>query len=125
MLLSAGEISAVIIAMGAICFGMVACGARAIGKYFAVGAHARAMIAVGRTKAVGSVYHASEFTELVKKDVVILLHQEVPRAFHWIVDLIEFFLNPNYGIPSGEILYPNPENILYKCYSAVSGIKSN
>lgn len=55
-LLAAGAISIGIVSFGALSVGCFSGGALAVGRYVAVGDHASAMIAVGETKAVGSVF---------------------------------------------------------------------
>ncbi len=70
--LSGGTFSIGVITCGAICLGIVSIGvlsignfsvgALALGKYFALGDHAEAMIALGDTKAIGSVYQKNGTT---------------------------------------------------------------
>ena len=57
-------------------------GAMAIGKYFAMGDHARGMIAIGDTKAVGSIYE--KLGKLTTQDITAikeLLDTNVPSYF--------------------------------------------
>lgn len=102
-LLSAGAISCGVIAFGAISIGIVAIGALsvgyfsvgalAIGKYFATGDHARALIAIGDTKAIGSVYQ--KLGELAAQDnayVKELLDVNVPSYLSWAKELIKLFI---------------------------------
>lgn len=98
-LLSAGEISCGVISFGAISVGIISfgalsvgsfsVGALAIGKYFAMGDHARALIALGDTKAVGSVYQKlGELTVQDVTDVKELLDVNVPFYLSWVKELI-------------------------------------
>ena len=97
--IAAGAISAGIIALGAVCFGFLALGAVAIGefsvgalavgKYFAMGDHAYAMIAIGKTKAVGTVYQASSITKANYSEVISLLKANVPKIFYWLIYLVK------------------------------------
>ena len=67
--LAVGTLALGYLALGAVCFGIVACGAlsvgcfsagaMAVGKYIAYGDYARAMIAIGISKAAGSLYSCS------------------------------------------------------------------
>lgn len=102
-ILSAGVFSAGFIAFGAICLGILSAGAiavgdfsvgaLAIGKYFAWGDYAQALIAVGDTKAIGSVYQkigtisAQNIIEIKQ-----LLDINVPSYLFWAKDLVKIFL---------------------------------
>ncbi|MDE7406256.1 MAG: helix-turn-helix domain-containing protein [Clostridiales bacterium] len=98
-LIGLGSISAGFIALGAICFGILAIGAvavgefsvgaLAVGKYFAMGDHAYAMIAIGKTKAVGSVYQANAITKANYAEVISLLKAKVPEILSWLTALIK------------------------------------
>lgn len=98
-LIGMGSISAGIIALGAVCFGFLAIGAvaigefsigaLAIGKYFAMGDHASAVIAIGKTKAVGTVYQASEITTANYSEVISLLKANVPKILYWLIEFIK------------------------------------
>ena len=98
-LIAAGSISAGMIALGAICFGVLAIGAVAIGefsvgalavaKYFALGDHAYAAIAIGKTKAVGTIYQANIITSSNRSELISLLEDNVPKILSWIVKLIQ------------------------------------
>lgn len=102
-LISVGCFSCGILACGAICFGVVSLGAIAIGqfslgalsigKYLAVGDYAKAMIALGDTKAVGEVI------EIIGKrtpDDIISVKEKldtiVPSHLVWIKDIVKQFL---------------------------------
>ena len=98
-----GAIAAGIVAVGAIAFGLLSAGAisigefslgaLSIGKYFAMGDNARAMIAIGDTKAVGSVYQSTRYIQGsdVQK-VKDLLDENVPVYFSWIKEIVKRFL---------------------------------
>ncbi|MBQ3484304.1 MAG: helix-turn-helix transcriptional regulator [Clostridia bacterium] len=59
--ISAGAISLGVVSMGALAGGEVAVGAYAVGHYAAIGDSARAMVAIGKTEATGSVFqHVGE-----------------------------------------------------------------
>ncbi len=98
-LIALGSISAGFIALGAICFGILAigavaigefsAGALAVGKYFAMGDHAYAMIAIGKTKAVGSVYQTNAVTKANYAEVISLLKAKVPEILSWLIELIK------------------------------------
>ena len=102
-LLSAGAISCGIIAFGAISIGIVSIGALsvgyfsvgavAIGKHFAMGDHARAPIALGDSKAIGSIYQ--KLGELTLQDIANvkdLLDVNVPSYLSWAKELIKLFI---------------------------------
>lgn len=102
-LLSAGAISTGVIAFGAISIGIVSIGALSVGyfsvgasatgKYFAMGDHARALIALGNTKANGSLYQKlGEYTVQDISDVKELLDVNVPPYFSWAKEFIELFI---------------------------------
>ncbi len=102
-LLSAGAFSCGVIALGAISIGIISIGATsvgyfsagalAIGKYFAIGDHAIAQIALGDTKAIGSVYQKlGELTIQDIADVKELLDANVPSYLSWAKKLIELFV---------------------------------
>lgn len=103
-LLSAGAISGGMIAFGAISVGIVSVGALAIGdfsigalaigKYFAMGESARALIALGDTQAIGSVYQklGTPLTAQDIADVKHVLDANVPAYLSWAKALIKPFL---------------------------------
>ena len=91
--LAAGAICLGIISFGAIAAGDFAVGALAIGKYFALGDNARAMLAVGDTKAVGSVFQ--KIGKLTAQDVATIknaLDSLVPDYLSWAKEFIKMFL---------------------------------
>jgi len=102
-ILSAGCFSAGILTAGAICFGIVSfgaialgdfsVGALAIGKYFAMGDHAQAMIALGDTKAMGSVFQ--KIGKLAPRDIAAVkksLDAVVPSYLLWAKEMIRLLL---------------------------------
>ena len=102
-LLSLGAVSCGVIAFGAISIGVVSVGALSVGlfsvgalangRYFALGDHARAMIALGDTKAVGSVYQKlGELTLQDISEVRMLLDEYVPSYLNWAKELIKWFI---------------------------------
>lgn len=92
-ILVAGAISLGVISLGAIAIGDFSVGALAIGKYFARGDHAQAMIAIGDTKAVGSVFE--KLGEATAEDIRIVketLDATVPSYLSFAKELIKRFL---------------------------------
>ncbi len=88
-----GSISLGIISLGAIAIGDFSVGALSIGKYFAMGDNARAMIALGDTNAMGSVFQkVGEITSGDCSTVKELLDTTVPSYFSWAKDIIKLFL---------------------------------
>lgn len=81
-----GAIAVGLAAFGAVAVGQCAAGALAVGNYAAIGDHAIADIAIGKTKAVGSVYaHKGwHFTAQEAQTVQALLKAEMPACFGWI-----------------------------------------
>ncbi|MGN1014566.1 MAG: helix-turn-helix domain-containing protein [Butyricicoccus sp.] len=87
-----GSISFGILSVGAIAVGDFSVGALAIGKYFAMGDHARAMIAMGETDAIGSVYQTiGEFQNTEVAEVKRLLDSVVPSYLTWAKNVIRLF----------------------------------
>ncbi len=102
-IVAAGAFSAGIIAFGAICFGLLSVGAVAIGEfsvgalarghYFALGDDAKAMVAVGKSFADGSVYKfLGESNPAVLHHALRKLGEIVPWMYRWIVPLLRAFL---------------------------------
>lgn len=102
-ILAAGSFSVGVFATGAICLGMVSLGAiavgdfsvgaLAIGKYFALGDNARAMIAIGDTEAVGSVFQ--KIGKLTEQDILTVkqsLDTIVPSYLSWAKEIVKLFL---------------------------------
>lgn len=96
--LSAGCFSAGILSAGAVSLGIVSVGdfsvgALSIGKYAALGDNAKAMIAMGDTKAAGSLF--SRVGELSGADVSLvktLLDENVPAYLSWAAALFKLFI---------------------------------
>lgn len=102
LLFAAGTISAGLIAFGAICVGLLATGAiavgefsvgaLAIGNYAAIGDHARAAIAIGKTEAIGTLYQSNAITSNNRQQIVDLLDQNVPTVFAWLKEIFKLYL---------------------------------
>ena len=91
--LAFGACAVGIIACGAIAIGEFSLGALAIGHYVALGDHAYGMFAFSDTKAVGDVFeYLGELPEAVKQMVVEMMKQEIPKYYHWVVNIIEKIL---------------------------------
>lgn len=87
-----GAISLGIISLGAIAIGDFSIGALAIGKYFALGDNAHAMVAIGDSQAVGSVFQ--KVGELSARDIPVVkqsLDMVVPAYFSWAKEIIKLF----------------------------------
>ncbi|MBE5803527.1 MAG: helix-turn-helix transcriptional regulator [Clostridiales bacterium] len=83
-IIAAGAISVGVVSMGALSVGGFSVGALAIGHYAAVGDEARAMIAVGKTAAEGSVYgHIGTFETADVPLMLEWLDQNVPAWLGW------------------------------------------
>jgi len=93
---SAGAISFGIISVGAVAIGDFSVGAVAIGKYFAIGDHAKAMIAIGDSHADGSIYSVcTEIEDISPKDVTAireLLDTYTPQYLAWAKEIIKLLL---------------------------------
>ena len=90
---SAGAVSLGVISLGAIAVGDFSVGALAIGKYFALGDHAQAMIALGDTQATGDVFE--KIGELTSQDVIAVketLDTIVPSYLSWAKTILKLFL---------------------------------
>ena len=88
-----GAISIGIVSVGALSLGFFSVGASANGKYFAMGDHARAMIALGDTKAVGSLYRKIGRLTAQEIDAVReLLDENVPSYLYWAKELAKLFI---------------------------------
>ncbi|MGN0539039.1 MAG: helix-turn-helix domain-containing protein [Candidatus Fimenecus sp.] len=98
-----GAISVGIISLGAIAIGDFSVGALSVGKYFALGDNAKAMIAIGDSQAVGSIFQKS--SEMISQNVTVrtlteqeiatvknLLDTIVPNYLSWAKEIIKFFL---------------------------------
>lgn len=89
-----GAISVGIVSVGALSIGEFSVGALAIGNYFAMGDSARAMIALGDTQAIGSVYQklGTPLTAQDIADIKNVLDANVPTYLSWAKHLIKPFL---------------------------------
>ena len=101
-LLSGGAISIGIISFGAISVGVMSCGAVSIGQfavgalakgqYFAFGDNSTAMVALGATKANGTLYThftgiQNDFSGYETNTVLSILENNVPTALKWFMDM--------------------------------------
>ncbi|MGN0629596.1 MAG: helix-turn-helix domain-containing protein [Oscillospiraceae bacterium] len=90
---SAGAISLGVISFGAIASGDFSVGALAIGKYFAMGDDARAVIALGDTRATGSLFEKlGKLTKEEIDEVKMLLDSCVPAYLYWAKEFIKRLL---------------------------------
>lgn len=90
---AAGAISLGILSFGAIAVGDFSVGALSIGKYFALGDHAKAMIALGDTEATGSVFQ--EIGKLSPQDITAVkqsLDTVAPAYLSWAKEIVKLFL---------------------------------
>lgn len=81
------------VSLGAVAVGDFSVGALAIGKYFALGDNARAMIAIGDTEAVGSVFQ--KIGKLTGQDILTVkqfLDTIVPSYLSWAKEFVKLFL---------------------------------
>ncbi|MCI6868800.1 MAG: helix-turn-helix domain-containing protein [Lachnospiraceae bacterium] len=91
--LAAGAISLGVISLGAIAIGDFSVGAFAVGKYVAYGDHARAMIAVGESQAVGKVFQKmGELTAQEIRTIKELLDTMIPTYLLWAKEIVKLFL---------------------------------
>lgn len=91
--LSAGAISLGMVSFGAVAMGGFTAGALATGRYIAIGDSARAMIALGATRASGSLFQ--KIGELSAQDVETvkeLLDSCVPAWLSWAKELFKHLL---------------------------------
>ncbi len=101
-LFSAGAISVGIISFGAISVGVMSCGAVSIGQfavgafakghYFAFGDNATAMVALGATKADGTLYThftgiQNDFSGYDTHTVLSILENNVPLTLKWLMEM--------------------------------------
>ena len=92
-ILSAGAVSLGVVSVGALSVGDFSVGALSIGKYAALGDNAKAMIAMGDTKAAGRLF--SRVGELSGADVSLvktLLDENVPAYLSWAAALFKLFI---------------------------------
>lgn len=101
-LLSGGAISIGVISFGAISIGVMSCGAVSVGQfavgafakghYFAFGDNATAMVAIGATKADGTLYThftgiQNSFSGYETNTVLSILDNTVPSALKWLMNM--------------------------------------
>lgn len=101
-ILSGGAISIGIISFGAISIGVISCGAISIGQfavgalakghYFAFGDNATAMVALGATKADGTLYThftgiQNDFSGYEPHAVLLILENNVPSMLKWLMNI--------------------------------------
>lgn len=92
-LFAVGAIAFGIVSLGAIAMGDFSVGALAIGKYFALGDNASAMVALGDTKALGTVFQKlGELSEQDIANVMQYLDTVVPAYLSWAKEIIKMFL---------------------------------
>ncbi len=86
-----GGIACGILAMGGVAIGLFSLGGAAIGNYFAYGDHAIAKIAIGKTRADGSVWsHVGEtLSDLDRLTAIEKLRSITPRPLARIAELIQ------------------------------------
>ncbi len=81
---SVGAISIGVFALGAVAVGEVSVGAFAVGKYFAIGNYAKGAIAIGGSKAYGSIFsHTGKLTAELRLQVAKLIECTVPAIIGW------------------------------------------
>lgn len=88
-----GAVGIGIVSVGALSVGCFSIGAAANGKYFAMGDHTKALIALGDTKATGGVYQ--NIGELTKNEISMvkkLLDENVPSFLSWAKEIVKLFL---------------------------------
>lgn len=92
-IISAGAISLGVVTFGALSIGEFSVGALAIGKYFAIGDHARALIAIGDSEATGELFsHLGRLTPSDIATVSELLDKNVPTYLNWAKEIIKLFI---------------------------------
>ena len=92
-LFAAGAISVGLISFGALSVGCFSTGALAIGKYAAVGDHASAYIAIGKSVAEGSVYtHIGDLSTADTQKVIEWLDANVPSALGFAKEIFKFYI---------------------------------
>ena len=90
-LFATGAISVGILSFGAISIGYFSAGALAVGKYIAIGDHAQALIAIGKSTAKGSVYaHIGSLGSADTATVIAWLDANVPPALAWAKEFFKF-----------------------------------
>lgn len=93
-ILATGAISLGMVSLGAVAIGDFSIGALAVGKYAALGDHAKAMIAMGDTEAVGTVFQkVGSLTAGEVKTVKELLDTTVPTYLYWAKEIMMCFIH--------------------------------
>ncbi len=83
-LFALGAISIGVVSVGALSVGLFSTGALSIGHFIAVGDNAKAMIAIGETEALGSVYqHLGELKDANLPLIKLILDADVPEFLQW------------------------------------------
>lgn len=83
-LFAVGAVSVGVFALGAVAVGEVSVGALAMGQYFALGNYAKGAIAVGGSKAYGSVFsHTGKLTAELRLQIATLIESTVPEIIGW------------------------------------------
>lgn len=91
--MAAGAISLGLVSLGAVSVGEFSVGALAVGHYAALGDHAKAMIALGDTKATGDLFQATgDLTARQLNAIKDLLDSTVPSWLQWASKLFQAFL---------------------------------
>ena len=83
-LIALGAISIGLLSFGALAVGQLSAGALAIGKYIAIGDHANALIAIGKSEAAGSIYQ--HIGEIQAADIMFVknwLDHNLPTWLAW------------------------------------------
>lgn len=92
-LFAIGSIGIGLISLGALSIGYFSEGALAIGKYIAVGDHANALIAIGRSFSEGSLYQYIGTKESVDTALISeLLDANVPSWLNWAKTIFKFLI---------------------------------
>ena len=92
-LFAAGAISIGIVSVSALSVGCFSIGALSVGKYIAVGDHAQAMIAIGKTVAEGSIYsHIGNLSSADIPTVINQLDSTVPQWLRLAKEIFKLFI---------------------------------
>lgn len=92
-LFAAGAISIGIVSFGALSLGCFSAGALAVGKYVAVGDHAYAMIAIGKSVAEGNVFqHIGKVPPADISWIADWLDANVPAWLEWAKEIFQFYI---------------------------------
>lgn len=92
-LVALGAISIGVLSVGALSVGCFSVGALSIGKYIAIGDHAHALIAIGKSVAEGSAYsHIGDLTTADLHAIIELLDVSVPSVFVWAKSIFKLLI---------------------------------